>query len=112
MALNTFAPPEEEQHEPFMIHKETGPLQADLIVKFNSSDLLHNNMFDQEQRSSMESSPSGGTQDLLDSLVSNIDASFDHIQQGGEANQAEDDGPLALASGPLGMFGESPLTVF
>ncbi|MFL6277671.1 MAG: tetratricopeptide repeat protein, partial [Blastocatellia bacterium] len=110
VALNTFAPPEEEKHEPFMIHKETGPLQADLIVKFNSSDLLHNNMFDQEQRSSMESGASGGTQDLLDSLVSNIDASFDHIQHGGEAEQGEDDGPLALASGPLEMFGESPLT--
>lgn len=82
VALNTFASPEaEETGEPFLIHKDTGPLQADLIVKFNTSDLLHNTMFDSVQGAGPGTAPPSGTEELIESLVSNIDASFDHIQQ-------------------------------
>jgi hypothetical protein len=81
VALNTFAPPEEEKESPFLIQKDTGPLQADLIVKFNTSDLLHNTMFDPAQRAGLGAVPPTGTEELIESLVSNIDASFDHIRQ-------------------------------
>jgi tetratricopeptide (TPR) repeat protein len=104
VALNTFAPPEEEKVEPFLINKVTGPLQADLIVKFNTSDLLHNTMFDPEQRGAVEGSNSGGTQELLDSLVSNIDASFDSIQQADAEAPAE-----TLEPSPLGLATESEM---
>ncbi|HJQ26741.1 MAG TPA: tetratricopeptide repeat protein [Blastocatellia bacterium] len=102
VALNTFAPPEAEKSEPFLINKVTGPLQADLIVNFNTSDLLHNTMFDQEQPASLEGTSSGGTGDLIDSLVSNIDASFDHIQQPAEDEPADAPAPFSLV-GKLGM---------
>jgi len=82
VALNTFALPEEEEKgAPFLIHKDTGPLQSDLIVKFNTSDLLHNTMFDPVERAGQGTATPTGTEELIESLVSNIDASFDHIQQ-------------------------------
>ncbi len=99
VALNTFAPPEEEKAEPFLIHKDTGPLQSDLIVKFNTSDLLHNTMFDPLQRAAPTTAAPAGTEELIESLVSNIDASFDNIQQTAEVEQAEAPSPLSLSAG-------------
>jgi tetratricopeptide (TPR) repeat protein len=112
VALNTFAPPEEDKAAPFMIHKDTGPLQADLIVKFNTSDLLHNTMFDPVHRAVSEAASPSGTGELLDSLVSNIDASFDNIQQTAEDEQAATAEPsFALPAEPemLEMSNEPPL---
>lgn len=79
---------EDEQPEkdlPFLIHKESGPLYKDLLVQFNTSDLLK----DTEFASSLQPPDAHsstivdaiGTGDLIDSIVSNIDSSFDIIQQ-------------------------------
>ena len=97
VALNTFSEPEEDKAEPFLIHKDTGPLQSDLIVKFNTSDLLHNTMFDPVQRAAPGTASPSGTEELIDSLVSNIDASFDNIQQTAEDEPAETPEPSSFA---------------
>jgi tetratricopeptide (TPR) repeat protein len=111
--LNTFAPPEEEKDAPFLIHKDTGPLQADLIVKFNTSDLLHNTMFDPVQRPAPEAAAPAGTKELIESLVSNIDASFDNIQQTDDEEQeaATEPPSFGLPAEPemLEMSDEPPL---
>lgn len=88
----------EEDAEPFWIHKETGPLEGDLMVQFNTSelqkellkqintsDLLNDTPFD------LARTPTGGllkpapepvgTGDLIASIVSDIDASFENITQ-------------------------------
>jgi tetratricopeptide (TPR) repeat protein len=111
VALNTFALPEEEKAKPFLIHKDTGPLQSDLIVKFNTSDLLHNTMFDPLQQAAPATAAPAGTEELIESLVSNIDASFDNIQQTAEVEQAETPPPLTLSagSGMLEAGDEPPL---
>jgi tetratricopeptide (TPR) repeat protein len=115
VALNTFISPDaEEKDEPFLIHKDTGPLQADLIVKFNTSDLLHNTMFDPVQGAGPATAPPSGTEELIESLVSNIDASFDHIQQVEDEDEvAEPPEPssYALPAEPekTELTGESPL---
>ncbi|MEN3332574.1 MAG: hypothetical protein V7641_1939, partial [Blastocatellia bacterium] len=97
VALNTFSASEEEKAAPFLIHKDTGPLQSDLIVKFNTSDLLHNTMFDSAQRGTSEAASPSGTKELIDSLVSNIDASFDNIQQTAEDEPAATPAPSSYA---------------
>ncbi|HKP12696.1 MAG TPA: tetratricopeptide repeat protein [Blastocatellia bacterium] len=104
VALNTFEQAEEEKAEPFMIHKDTGPLNPDLIVKFNTSDLLHNTMFDAAPSAASPVAPAG-TGELIDSLVSDIDASFDNIQQASE----EDDGDVPAPSSPFSLAGESEM---
>jgi tetratricopeptide (TPR) repeat protein len=111
IALNTFSAPEEDKAEPFLIHKDTGPLQSDLIVKFNTSDLLHNTMFDPVQRAAPGTASPSGTEELIDSLVSNIDASFDNIQQTAEDEPAETPEPslFALAAEPEMLeMGDAP----
>src|SRR6201999_4078178 len=71
VALDTFVKQEEAPAQPFIIQKETGPLHADLIVKFNTSDLLHNTMFDAAPHTQPVAPE--GTEELLDTLVSNLD---------------------------------------
>jgi tetratricopeptide (TPR) repeat protein len=70
---------------PFLIQKESGPLYKDLVVQFNTSDLLKGTEFAAPERAldagSIPVEASIGTGDLIDSIVSNIDSSFDIIQQ-------------------------------
>lgn len=104
---------------PFLVSKESGPLYPDLLVQLNTSDLtnnthmntselLHNTMFDSMQGSAepqpaesqpVESQPAEsqpepvkkpiGTADLIESLVSNIDYSFADTQQSAEVQPPE-----------------------
>ena len=99
---------------PFLVNKESGPLYPDLLVQLNTSDLTHDaqahdtqahntqmntsdllndTMFDSVQRpSESHSEPVKkpiGTADLIESLVSNIDSSFDDIQQSDEVQHPE-----------------------
>lgn len=74
-----------ENHKvlPFLVNKESGPLYPDLMVQLNTKELLHDTLF--EAMPPPEAEPAtaedaAGTQDLLDSIVSNIDSSFDNIQ--------------------------------
>ncbi|HKY04667.1 MAG TPA: hypothetical protein VJQ56_07255, partial [Blastocatellia bacterium] len=88
----------EEDAEPFWIHKETGPLEGDLMVQFNTSelqkellkqfntsDLLNDTPFDAARTptGSLSKPAQGpvGTGDLIASIVSDIDASFENITQ-------------------------------
>lgn len=89
---------------PFLVNKESGPLYPDLLVQLNTSDLthdpqintselLHDTMFDSMRQSSeSRSAPVEkplGTADLIESLVSNIDSSFDDVQPSAEAQHPE-----------------------
>jgi tetratricopeptide (TPR) repeat protein len=86
------APPEAppEKPRPFLVHKESGPLYPDLLVQLNTSELLDNTDFEalglhaSDYKRSAEEEHRHGTAELIDSLVSNINAdiSFD---QGYEA---------------------------
>jgi tetratricopeptide (TPR) repeat protein len=89
---------------PFLVNKESGPLYPDLLVQLNTSDLthdvrmntselLHDTMFDAMQRAS-EPHPERverplGTADLIESLVSNINSTFDDVEPSAEAQPAE-----------------------
>jgi tetratricopeptide (TPR) repeat protein len=77
--------PKEAEHnnpQPFIIHKESGPLYPDLLVQLNTSDLLIDTAFDNLRL------PTGalaaplnkpiGTGDLINSIVDSIDSSFAH----------------------------------
>jgi hypothetical protein len=82
------APKEAEQStpQPFIIHKESGPLYPDLLVQLNTSDLLIDTAFDQLRL------PTGalavplnkpiGTGDLINSIVDSIDSSFAQPEPG------------------------------
>lgn len=74
-----------ESHKvlPFMVSKESGPLYPDLMVQLNTKELLHDTMFEASASSAAQPASdeeAAGEQDLLDSIVSNIDSSFDNIQ--------------------------------
>ncbi|HEX5732673.1 MAG TPA: tetratricopeptide repeat protein [Blastocatellia bacterium] len=69
---------------PFLVHKESGPLDPDLMVQFNTSDLLNNTVFETgrpptgvlpEQVVAVEQ------EDIIGSIVSDIDSSFDNITE-------------------------------
>jgi tetratricopeptide (TPR) repeat protein len=69
---------------PFLVQKESGPLDADLIVRLNTSELLHDTAFDlvRTETGSLPLPPQArlGTADLLESIASNIDSSFGVIE--------------------------------
>jgi tetratricopeptide (TPR) repeat protein len=77
---------EQSNPQPFIIHKESGPLYPDLLVQLNTSDLLIDTAFDSLRL------PTGalaaplnkpiGTGDLINSIVDSIDSSFAHPEQG------------------------------
>ncbi|HXG90965.1 MAG TPA: tetratricopeptide repeat protein [Blastocatellia bacterium] len=100
----------EKPNEPFLIHKESGPLYPDLIVQlntsdltnaqFNTSDLLNNTMFDvlrppTGQLANIAEKPIG-TGDLIESIVSSIDSSFNEIQQPSEVTTGNSDSEIAV----------------
>lgn len=102
-----FTEPEEPEtkDKPFLIHKESGPLYPDLLVQLNTSELLNHTPFDAPRAVEGEQSADSprleegpvlvsaahpvdappaaeervGTGDLIESLVSGIDTSFDYI---------------------------------
>jgi tetratricopeptide (TPR) repeat protein len=74
---------EKKNFAPFMITKDSGPLNPDLLINLNTSELLNNTAFDAD-RPLTGPLPSGtqrrvGTADLIDSIVSSIDGSFDYL---------------------------------
>lgn len=69
---------------PFLVHKESGPLDPDLLVQFNTSDLLNNTVFETgrpptgvlpEQVVAVEQ------EEIIRPVVSDIDSSFDNITE-------------------------------
>jgi tetratricopeptide (TPR) repeat protein len=84
---------EPENGKPFLVHKESGPLYKDLLVQFNTSDLLKDTEFAAAaQRSDAQLTPvkdAFGTGDLIESIVSNIDSSFDIIQRPSDSLTAD-----------------------
>jgi tetratricopeptide (TPR) repeat protein len=118
---------------PFLVQKESGPLDADLIVRFNTSELLHDTAFDLIRTETgslpLPAQARMGTADLLESIASNIDSSFGVIEDQvaleveteavGEASVAEPvyeaaiaepvaDSPVALVE----EFDAEPLDLF
>jgi tetratricopeptide (TPR) repeat protein len=76
-------------HEPVFIQKESGPLYPDLVVQLNTSDLQrHASTLDAFE--ALTSPPVThervGTGDLIESIVSSIDSSFDAIHQPGHGS--------------------------
>jgi tetratricopeptide (TPR) repeat protein len=88
----------EHQHvQPFLIHKETGPLSNDLMVNFNTSELMRENLSDfgfttnplvepeinqpalQQQVAQANPQERFGTAELIESIVSDFDTSFDQV---------------------------------
>jgi hypothetical protein len=69
---------------PFLVQKESGPLDADLIVRFNTSELLLDTAFDLVRTETgslpLPAQARMGTADLLESIASNIDSSFGVIE--------------------------------
>ena len=69
--------------KPFFIQKESGPLYPDLVVQLNTSELRGFDAFE-GLRPAVKPTPvqaSVGTGDLIESLVSSIDLSFDAIHR-------------------------------
>jgi tetratricopeptide (TPR) repeat protein len=83
---------------PFLVSKESGPLYPDLLVQLNTSELLHDTMFD-----SAKHAPGAraeivkdrvGTADLIESFVSNMDSSFSGLQRLAEERRSDAPPPL------------------
>ncbi|MCI0489637.1 MAG: tetratricopeptide repeat protein [Blastocatellia bacterium] len=81
------APAEGERKNitPVLVHKESGPLEQDLMVQLNTSELLNDTAFD-PMRPLTGPLPASiplpvGTGDLVESIVSDFEASFDTIEQ-------------------------------
>ena len=72
---------------PFLVHKESGPLDPDLLVQFNTSDLLNNTVFETGRPPTgalPEKIVTSEQEDIIGSIVSDIDASFDNITERAE----------------------------
>ncbi|HSE98566.1 MAG TPA: tetratricopeptide repeat protein, partial [Blastocatellia bacterium] len=102
------APPRKEAERPgllpFLVQKESGPLHPDLLVKFNTSELLNDTAFDMIRTETgslpLPTHARVGTADLIDSLVSNIDSSLTAMEARGL-----DEPALVTTSEPV--FGEA-----
>lgn len=71
----------ETPEKPFFIQKESGPLYPDLLVQFNTSELHMPLEFPRLAVGQPAAEQRVGTGDLIASLVSGIDSSFDYIHQ-------------------------------
>lgn len=88
---------QEGEHQnaiPLLIHKESGPLYPDLMVQLNTSDLAnHPNEFDASPLGTGPIPPVPpvrmGTADLIESIVSDIDASFDSFQESANGSHGD-----------------------
>src|SRR5712692_4870676 len=114
------APSEPQQPEAsekeFLIQKESGPLYPDLLVQLNTSELHDPAQFEALHKTS--SPPAAeervGTDDLIDSLVSGLDNSFDAIHDPREESSLESvrlsaDPAKESESGPLEEQAARPL---
>ncbi|MEK6323982.1 MAG: tetratricopeptide repeat protein [Acidobacteriota bacterium] len=98
----------QSKDKPFFIQKESGPLYPDLVVQLNTSELRGHNPFEALRPVVDPASAQArvGTGDLIESLVSSIDSSFDAIHRPGpksmiETSQSVIDTPPAYDSVPL-----------
>jgi len=85
---------EHQNATPLLIHKESGPLYPDLMVQLNTSDLAnHPNQFDSSPLGTGPIPPAPpvrmGTADLIESIVSDIDASFDSFQESANGSHGD-----------------------
>jgi tetratricopeptide (TPR) repeat protein len=77
----------EPQGKPFFIQKESGPLYPDLVVQLNTSELRGFDPYEGMRPAidpvpvEASSEPRVGTADLIETLVSSIDSSFDSIHR-------------------------------
>ncbi|MEK6408304.1 MAG: tetratricopeptide repeat protein [Acidobacteriota bacterium] len=103
-------PESSEAHDhdkPFFIQKESGPLYPDLLVQLNTSELKNQPSFDATRPVAGQPSAEQrvGTADLLESIVSSIDTSFDAIHEPGptftERDESPIDTPRVYASSPI-----------
>lgn len=86
---------------PFLVHKESGPLDPDLMVQFNTSDLLNNTVFETGRPPTgilpeqiIAAEPIHTEQDdIIGSIVSDIDASFDSITEQEKPIEASAEAP-------------------
>jgi tetratricopeptide (TPR) repeat protein len=73
-----------ESQRPFLVQKESGPLSSDLLVRFNTSELLDQTAFDAMRPLTGSLSHAGGkplrTDDLVESIMSDLGATFDQEQ--------------------------------
>jgi tetratricopeptide (TPR) repeat protein len=73
---------------PFLVSKESGPLYPDLLVQLNTSELLHDTMFDTAEQAPGSRPDAAkrpvGTADLIESIVSDFDSSFNGIRKPAE----------------------------
>jgi tetratricopeptide (TPR) repeat protein len=83
----------ETKDKPFLIHKESGPLYPDLLVQFNTSELHMPFDFPRPVVGPPPAEKRVGTADLIESLVSGIDSSFDYIHQATEQPTVEPASP-------------------
>jgi tetratricopeptide (TPR) repeat protein len=74
--------PEETEARPFLVHKESGPLNRDLIVRLNTSELLTDTAFGllPEGHSSTTMGAPLSTGDLIASITANVDDSLGQIE--------------------------------
>src|SRR5260370_21171182 len=84
---------------PFLIQKESGQLDPDLLVTFNTSELLADTAFQaSEKRGEAQALVPPrrpvGTADLIDSIVSDIESSFNGIDK--HSGPAAQETPEAL----------------
>lgn len=82
--------------KPFFIQKESGPLYPDLLVQLNTSELKNQPQFESPTpaASLLSAEQRVGTADLLESIVSSIDTSFDAIHEPGSTFAERDESPI------------------
>jgi len=98
----------ESRDKPFFIQKESGPLYPDLLVQLNTSELVNHTPFDAprpvDAPGPVADPPPAeervGTGDLIESLVSSIDTSFDYIRRHTEGSMIEPVQPSVVANLP------------
>jgi len=108
----------EIEDDEFLIQKESGPLYPDLLVQLNTSELRDPSQLEAIQRFTappVREEPVR-TDDLIDSLVSGLDTSFDAIHHSQEEPSIESlQAPAASADNPPPDFREqeeaAPLSV-
>lgn len=87
--FNVMLPADESEEQdrtarPFLVHKESGPLQKDLIVQLNTSELLSDTAFDLLRSYGVEPIPEQvpeASGDLIGSMPQDAEASFGGSQQ-------------------------------
>lgn len=87
------------ENKPFFIQKESGPLYADLVVQLNTSELKGFDPLEGIPRPAAKAPVEArvGTGDLIESLVSGINSSFDSIHRPESQSVVETSQPFANA---------------